>query len=182
MVKEIKLTQGQVTIVDDEDFEELNQYKWTAHNATKKDKSDYFYAIRCVNKKMIRMHRVLMNPPDDMQIDHINRNPLDNRKENLRICTHSVNQRNRYDSKVWFVHGVKYDASPDAAKELGVSPRTIIRWCDGYINNKGAFIPAKPNCWSELKYKVKIIQRNNKPVIVLGKESAINAHCKKGGE
>jgi hypothetical protein len=41
------------------------------------------------------LHRVIMNPPLDLQIDHKNKDTLDNRRSNLRICTHSQNQMNR---------------------------------------------------------------------------------------
>lgn len=41
------------------------------------------------------MHRVIMNPPVGMEVDHINRNKLDNRRSNLRICTHAENLANR---------------------------------------------------------------------------------------
>jgi|SRR5699024_12026504 len=41
-----------------------------------------------------RMHRVIMNPPEGMYVDHINNNKLDNRKSNLRLCTHMQNRHN----------------------------------------------------------------------------------------
>ena len=41
-----------------------------------------------------RLHRIIMNAPDHLQVDHINGDPLDNRKENLRLCNGSENQRN----------------------------------------------------------------------------------------
>ena len=41
------------------------------------------------------LHRMIMGDPDGKDIDHINRNPLDNRRENLRICTHQQNSFNR---------------------------------------------------------------------------------------
>ena len=93
-MKYIILTQGKFTAVDDADFDWLNQYKWHAH----KDLGGY-YAKRTIHKNRkyhkIRMHRVIMNCPEDKQIDHINHNTLDNRKCNLRICTFPENQRNR---------------------------------------------------------------------------------------
>lgn len=89
MTKQIELTQGQVAIVDDEDFEFLNQWKWFAQ----KDKNT-FYAVRGFGKR-IRMHRVIMNTPNDMQVDHIDGNGLNNTRANLRNCTVAENTRNR---------------------------------------------------------------------------------------
>jgi len=45
------------------------------------------------------LHRLIMNPPANMQIDHVNKNKLDNRRINLRVCTHSENQMNRGKTK-----------------------------------------------------------------------------------
>jgi hypothetical protein len=83
--------------VDDEDFEELSKYKWHFQSAGK----DYFYgyAIRNYKGKRIRMHRVLTNAQDEEQVDHINCNPLDNRRKNLRICTNQQNGFNRQKIK-----------------------------------------------------------------------------------
>ena len=85
----ISLTQGKVVIVDDEDFEWLNQWKWLYNGG---------YAIRSVgpykNRKHIRMHRLIMDTPDHLEVDHINWDKLDNRRSNLRNVTRSENQRN----------------------------------------------------------------------------------------
>jgi len=45
------------------------------------------------------MHRLILNAPDGMQVDHVNEIGLDNRKSNLRICNQSENQRNRSKQK-----------------------------------------------------------------------------------
>lgn len=91
MAKEINLSQGKVAIVDDADFAELSRSKWfvTANG----------YAIRNIRTGLLKytnetMHRVIMNPPAGMDVDHINGNKLDNRRANLRICTRSQNLRN----------------------------------------------------------------------------------------
>ena len=93
-MKEIQLTQGKVALVDDEDFEYLNQWKWYAHNHHGK-----FYATRSIRingkKKTVRMHRVIVNNTNPkMHTDHQNGDSLDNRRMNLRICTASENCRN----------------------------------------------------------------------------------------
>ena len=96
-MKEIKLTQGKVALVDDEDFEYLNQWKWCVH----KGKGNLYYAIR--NKSKIKegsegtvyMHKVLMNTPNEFRTDHKNGNTLDNQKHNLRITNHCSNIQNR---------------------------------------------------------------------------------------
>lgn len=92
MPKEIKLTRGKVAIVDEEDFDRVNAIKWYAYET-----HGSWYAARKTNdriRKMLLMHRFIMNPPRDKLIDHINWNGLDNRRTNLRICTHKENRNN----------------------------------------------------------------------------------------
>ena len=91
MSKLIHLTQGKLAIVDDEDYEYLNQWKWRISS------SGYARRNSKSNNKLIeiRLHRVITNCPEDKQVDHINGNRLDNRKENLRICTHKQNSYNK---------------------------------------------------------------------------------------
>lgn len=88
-MKTIKLTQGKETIVDDEDYEYLSQWKWYYHNG---------YATRSTNRingiqTTIRLHKLLTSLKEE--VDHINGNRLDNRKDNLRICSRKENSRNQ---------------------------------------------------------------------------------------
>jgi hypothetical protein len=94
-MKEIKLTKGKVALVDNEDFEYLNQWKWQAFIT-----QAGLYVSRIVydNGKRIRiyMHRAIMKLSLGVQfIDHVDHNGLNNQKSNLRICTSSQNQGNR---------------------------------------------------------------------------------------
>lgn len=95
-MKKIELSQGQYAIVDDEDYDVLNQWKWCADYCKSGKK---FYAKRTCylnGKKRIRMHRFVTNTTDrNIEVDHINGNSLDNRKSNLRPCSKSRNQQNR---------------------------------------------------------------------------------------
>ena len=90
-MKEIQLTQGKVALVDDEDFESLNQFKWYAIRngktfyATRKDMDDY----KQIN---ILMHWEVMNGKG---IDHKDHNGMNNQKSNLRLCTQKENCMNR---------------------------------------------------------------------------------------
>lgn len=96
-MKEIYLNKGYKVIVDDEDFDYLNQFRWTA---LVMPNSDRVYAVRTerdeqYQTKNFRMHRVIMNINDrHIHVDHINHNTLDNRKFNLRICTPQENSMN----------------------------------------------------------------------------------------
>ena len=93
-MKQIPLTQGKFAIVDDADFEQLSKYKWCA----KRGYATYYAGryIKKNNKKTtIRMHQEIMNAQKGQQFDHRNSNGLDNRRENLRICTGTQNQANR---------------------------------------------------------------------------------------
>lgn len=97
-MQKIPLTQGQFALVDDADYEELSKYKWYAN----KNRSGIFYAWRVSKNKngspeKISMHRQLLGLKhgDKRQGDHINHNGLDNRRNNLRICTPQQNQFNQ---------------------------------------------------------------------------------------
>jgi hypothetical protein len=89
-MKEIVLTQDKVALVDDEDFEYLNQWKWFYHQGYAER-----HLLKSLTRKLILMHREIMKTPDGMETDHTNHNGLDNRKENLRNCTHQQNQHNQ---------------------------------------------------------------------------------------
>lgn len=99
-MKEIKLTQGQVTIVCDCHAHLLEGYKWQAAYSTR---THSFYAVRkarvpemlCGAPRTISMHTVVNGTPRGFLTDHKNHNTLDNRCENLRTATHSQNNRNR---------------------------------------------------------------------------------------
>lgn len=93
MTKELKLTQGKVALVDDEDFEFLNQWKWQW--VDRYPSRVTLISETGVVRKRLYLHKVIMNTPKGMLCDHINHSTLDNRKENLRNCTNSENQRNR---------------------------------------------------------------------------------------
>lgn len=102
-MRKIPLTREQYAIVDDEDYAYLMQWKWYANISGRK--TNKYYARRVIyfsdeqkKKKatVIHMHRALLVPPDGMFIDHINGDTLDNRRENLRICTHTENSRNKH--------------------------------------------------------------------------------------
>ena len=92
-MKEISLTQSQVAIVEDEDFEYLDQFKWYAHWQRRR-----FYAVRMVSKhgerRLIYMHRIILNVPTGIAIDHKDGNGLNNMRTNLREATQSQNHAN----------------------------------------------------------------------------------------
>lgn len=87
----IPLTKGFIAIIDDEDFDWLSSYKWHARKGSSRVGSMYYPS----SYKVGVMHRFIMNPPEGMQVDHINHNPMDNRRCNLRICTLKENLYNR---------------------------------------------------------------------------------------
>jgi hypothetical protein len=90
-MKKIKLTKGKYALIDDVDFEIVSKYKWcvgqfgNTYCAMRKDSS----------RNTVYMHRLIMNTPFGKDTDHINGNGLDNRRKNLRVCTHSQNLQNQ---------------------------------------------------------------------------------------
>lgn len=97
----LELSNGGFALVDKEDYKFLSQWKWWG---TKFRNGIVPMANIKINGKWkgVRMHTLLLKPTKGFVVDHINHNPLDNRRSNLRICT---KQQNRYNSKP--VNGVK---------------------------------------------------------------------------
>ena len=99
MAKEINLTKGYKAIVDDDDHEWLSKYKWSASV----DNRDGYVSARTTIYKTfegykwrrgVKMHRLILDAKQGEVVDHVNGNPLDNRRSNLRICTSAENARN----------------------------------------------------------------------------------------
>ena len=114
MTKEIQLTRGQVSLVDDEDYERANKYKWHTARSEPNGKP-YVKTTKQANnkKKNIRLHRFIISAKDGEEVDHINGDTLDNRRCNLRICTHSQNMANTgaYSTNTSGYKGVSFEKS-----------------------------------------------------------------------
>jgi hypothetical protein len=117
MVRTIPLTQGKITLVDDTDYEYLTQFSWYAMKGSDRKYKRGFYAVSYIDGKLTFLHRLILNPPENMQGDHKNMNTLDNRRCNLRICTDSQNKANcnKYisDNFTSQYKGVSYDKNRD---------------------------------------------------------------------
>lgn len=91
------------TIVDDDMFDFLNQYKWSLHTGGYTQRSYITDTFRKCGKKhrflKEYMHRLITGAKKGEYVDHINGNKLDNRKSNLRICTNAQNGWNQGISK-----------------------------------------------------------------------------------
>lgn len=89
-MREIPLTQGQVALVDDEDYHWLSRFTWHAQKWS--DGSDKYYAVTNIGKYALPMHVLIMART---HCDHRDRNGLNNQKENLRVASRSQNGCNR---------------------------------------------------------------------------------------
>ncbi len=94
-MKKILLTRGLHAIVDNNVYPELVKHKWHAMLGR-----DTFYAVRKTkgtggSRGTILMHREVLRVQCNEEIDHVNRNGLDNRRTNLRASSRSQNSANR---------------------------------------------------------------------------------------
>jgi hypothetical protein len=133
--RRIPLTQGKFAIVDPEDYDRLNKYRW---HVTKNGNTFYAKRNPRVGRRgrapSIYMHRCIIKVPPPLVIDHINFNGLDNRKANLRLATRTQNNRH-----------VRRTRNPGTSKYKGVSWYTREkRWvvkihADGKTHTVGYF-------------------------------------------
>jgi hypothetical protein len=93
--RKIYLDEGKWTILDQQDYCRFAGFKWCIGGY-----KDKYYAVRGqiidpADIKIVRLHRLIMNAPDGLLVDHKNGDGLDNRRSNLRLATHSQNQCNK---------------------------------------------------------------------------------------
>ncbi len=103
---ELQLTKGFVAIIDDEDAD-LAEFKWTTYIDLKRSSGPYAYRTLRINgkQKSLRLHKVILERMLQRQLslgevaDHKDGNPLNNRRENLRVASYSENKSNSKLSK-----------------------------------------------------------------------------------
>jgi hypothetical protein len=111
----IPLTRGLFATVDDEDASLVSPLKWCA--------SARGYAL-CVTRidgsvSQIKMHRLILDAPPGMLVDHRDGDPLNNCKSNLRLCTSSENRKNNKTNGNRSVHrGYPKGVSPWRGKYM----------------------------------------------------------------
>lgn len=127
----IPLTQRKVATIDAVDYERVSRFKWCASRVGKQ-----WYAYRKDRGRTLRLHQFIMNPPKGKVVDHANGNGLDNRRENLRVCTKLENAWNKKRRK----------QQGAGSQFIGVYPcqRPAGKWCikiqcDGEVTNLSPF-------------------------------------------
>jgi HNH endonuclease len=97
-VKEIPLTRGYSAFVDDADYDWLSEFKWRAHKGGPGQGAPYALRVtsRRAGRRPVLMHREILDAPPGIPVDHVNGKTLDNRRQNLRLATTSLNNANQH--------------------------------------------------------------------------------------
>lgn len=95
----VPVADGYEAIVDTEDYDLVSQYKWHSTNTHVRYAQTRTSARGGAKRRMLTMHRLILDAPPHMDVDHINHDGLDNRKANLRLCTSSQNSANQRPRK-----------------------------------------------------------------------------------
>lgn len=141
-MKFLPLTQGFYAIVDNEEFERLSQWKWRVQRSGQK-----IYVVRTMyspggKKKTQTLHREVLNMRRNipgMVVDHADGNTLDNRRQNLRLCTYSqnaINQPPRRGKQTSKYKGVRFRRTEPHVKK----PWMATIHCKGKRYHLGNFI------------------------------------------
>ena len=112
-MRKIKLTKGKYAIVDDKDYEWLNQWKWYAQKGGRTYYAARKMQLSCGKRVLVLMHRQIMGlkKGDGVQVDHKNRSGLDNKRYNLRTCNSTQNKQNGnpYKNRSSAFKGISFD-------------------------------------------------------------------------
>ena len=147
-MKEIKLSKGYVAMVDDEDFERVNQHKWFAHISRRRSDGSILnvYAEHNIRveggQKTYSMQRFILNITDQKtEVDHKDGNGLNNRRKNLRKATHEQYQHNaklRQDNTTG-VKGVNWNRGKLASRIQIGNKRIFLGYFDNLLDATKAY-------------------------------------------
>ena len=134
MAQIVLLNTGNITLIDDIDVVLTNR-DWYEHLLPNQS-TNY---VRCKEDgRHISLHRLVMNCPEHLVVDHINGNGLDNRRSNLRLATRAQNQLNKgkkKDTSSRFL-GVTYKKDRNKWVARGTSSVTSLKFHIGYFNTE----------------------------------------------
>lgn len=122
-------------LVDIEDYDKIKDVYW--------ESNDKGYASAFIGGKQVLLHRLIMDAPDTLVVDHINHKTLDNRKHNLRICTVAQNNMNKRYVKYgkYGAAGIAYnEKSQKWSVEIGFNKKQILI---GYFSTLDEAIDAR---------------------------------------
>ena len=120
-------SKGHEFLIDKDDYENVKEYTWRISNNG--------YVVTTNNRKVLLLHRLIMNPSDGLIVDHIKHKKKDNRKNNLRVCSMSNNNMNKskLKSNTSGVTGVTWNEKCGCwISQIGLNNKTIIL---GYNTN-----------------------------------------------
>jgi hypothetical protein len=97
---EIPLTHDRVAFIDDEDWELVKDYKWHVNFDHGNEYAKTSIKKADGKRTTLKMHRLILGLTDPSQhVDHKNHNGLDNRRENIHVCSIAENNRNKRRGK-----------------------------------------------------------------------------------
>ena len=99
----ILLTRDKVTVINFTDYPLVKYHRWWTSNI-----GDKFYACAYIDGRQVSMHQWIMGRAEGCEIDHKDNDGLNNRRSNLRVCTHSNNMRSRQKNKEGVGYTSKY--------------------------------------------------------------------------
>lgn len=147
-MKLIPLSRGLSTVVDEDVYEWASKTKWHACQAMGKN----VYAVGFADGKKVKLHRLIAAARAGEEVDHINGDSLDNRKDNLRCCSHAENMRNQKAraKKVPARKGVYYVPTQKT------NPWRAVAW-DGVRTIHLGYFPTEEQAYETYRKKAKEI-------------------------
>jgi hypothetical protein len=101
MTRRIHITQGYVTLVDDEDYARVAGYSWRVRRATKRKELLHVITTDRITSKTLSLHRVILGLTESTpDVDHIDGDGLNNTRKNMRVVSRSVNMFNTYRHRI----------------------------------------------------------------------------------